>query len=142
MLSACEQMAARYLDGRGSLGLCLDIVHVAAQAMAQRELMERLCTGETELVAAMARLEALLEVARVSWPFVPFRGADEDAWRTPGLALARLVSAAALHARGDGDATRLGMACSGALYAVRHVARIWPAEFSRASAQVLAEMGG
>ena len=124
-MNLAEQVAASFIARHGEDGLWLQIIEVAAKVMAARERMVALADGEDELVDGLARLEVLIEIARLTGvgsisQCVP---TDPDAWAYPGLGLSRLIMTSSWWLRRRRTADELAVALNNAWSAIQRVAR-------------------
>lgn len=120
-----ELTAASFLARHGEDGLWLQVIEVAAKVMAARERMVNLCEGESDLVEGLAKLEILIEVARLTGvgSISECLPTDPDAWAYPGMALSRLIMTASWWLRRRRTADELGAAMNDAWSALQRVAR-------------------
>jgi hypothetical protein len=137
-----EHIAASFLARHGEEGLWLQIIEVSAMVMSARERMVALAEGEADLVAGLAKLEVLIEVARLTGvgSISLCLATDQDAWAYPGLALSKLIMTSSWWLRRRRTADELGMALNDAWSALQRVARPLRQQIDVARARILEEM--
>ena len=142
MTDLTERVAASFLARHGDDGLWLQVIEVTAQVMAARERMLAMCEGEDSLVDGLARLEVLIEIARLTFvgSISHCLTTDPDAWAYPGMVFARLIMTASWWLRRRRTADELACALNDAWAASERVARPLRQRVNAVRARMIEEM--